>query len=175
MDKIINTHGTLIIAGFPGVGKTFCTNNKKLQKKYKMADSDSSCFSHIYKNKIKLSNPNFPDNYIDHIKSYFGVYDIVFISTHEIVRETLREEKIPYILVYPENTLNNKTKYISKYQKRGNDSSFIKFIVNNWDNFLDDMFIESWPVHYELKEDKTLFDVIDYIYEVNSFYTSSKN
>lgn len=168
MDKIINTHGTLIIAGFPGVGKTFCVNNKKLQKKYKMADSDSSCFSHAYsKDGKKIVNPYFPDNYINCIKSYFGEYDIVFISTQQIVRETLKEENIPYIIVYPENTIDNKLKYIAKYQKRGNDQKFIDFIINNWDKFLGDIFIEDWPTHYGLKGDETLFDVINNIYEVN--------
>lgn len=175
MDKIINTRGTVLISGFPGVGKTFCVNNKELQKKYKMVDSDSSCFSHTYKNGIKKSNPNFPDNYIDNIKSYFGEYDIVFISTHQIVRETLKEEKIPYIIVYPENTVNNKLKYITKYQKRGNDQNFIDFINNNWDKFLGDIFIEDWPIHYKLKEDETLFDAINNIYEINISNFTPKN
>lgn len=166
MDKVINTRGTVIIAGFPGVGKTYCVNNSLLKNTYRMTDSDSSLFSHIEKNGERKIHPEWPDNYIDHIKSTFGKYDIVFVSTHQIVRDTLREERIPYTLVYPKQTEANKIEYIAKYIKRGSPKKFIEFMTDNWENFLDDIFIDPWPTHYELKEGQTLFYVINDIYSM---------
>ena len=162
--KAINIQGTVVVAGFPGIGKTYCTNNSFLKGKYKMIDSDSSLFSHIEKNRTKKVHPEWPDNYIDYIKSTFGKYNFVFVSTHQIVRDTLREERIPYILVYPKQTETNKIEYIAKYIKRDSPKKFVEFMTDNWENFLGDIFIDSWPAHYELEEGETLFDVIDDIH-----------
>ena len=48
---------TKIIAGFPGIGKSYVFN----QRKYKCLDSDSSLFSWIEKG---VRHPDFPNNYI---------------------------------------------------------------------------------------------------------------
>lgn len=167
---------TVIIAGFPGTGKTWCVNN--LKEKYNMEDSDSSYFSWLYnekKEKTEIRNPEFPENYVNYIKSQIGKVDIIFVSTHKEVRKALMENQIPYVLVYPENTEDNKIDYIARFLNRDSSTAFIEKIKENWDNFLSDIGTEQWPVHYVLSSSieptkKYLKDVIEDIVEVNSDY-----
>lgn len=160
---------TYLISAFPGTGKTWSYNN--LKNKYLMLDSDSSFFSWLYdenKNKTEVRNPEFPQNYIEHIKSNLGKYDFIFISTHKIVRDALRENNLEYILVYPLNTEENKKKYIQNYYNRGNNVSFVENMIENWDNFLDDLFMETYPIHYVLGLDGNGEYVADLLEELKN-------
>ena len=102
---------TKVISGFPGVGKSYLFNNTDL----KVLDSDSSNFSWIKDSEgrnTKERNPDFPQNYIDHIKKNIGKVDIILTSSHDVVRKALKESCIDYILVHPnirakENTLKD--------------------------------------------------------------------
>ena len=109
---------TKIIAAFPACGKTYCfSNNKNLS----ILDSDSSQFSWVnvidkeyeaknrgkndYKERyIKVRNPDFPKNYIEHIKENIGKVDYIFVSTHEEVRKALNESDIEFTIVCPERS-----------------------------------------------------------------------
>ena len=174
---IVNTKGTVIISAFPGCGKTWCYNNVK---KYKMLDSDSSNFSWLYdinRKKTDIRNPEFPKNYIHHIKENLGKVDIIFVSSHKEVRDALRAESIPYILVFPENNMENELFYMQGYKERGSDPKFCAFIRENWSNFIDEMKMEEWPVQYILgsyqePSKKNLYAVLDDIVEMNKDYTN---
>lgn len=129
---------TFVISAFPGCGKTYCFNN--YQDKYSMLDSDSSDFSWIKDengNNTKERNPDFPNNYIEHIKENIGKVDIIFVSSHEVVREALKENNIKTVIVYPKKEL--KEEWIRRFKARGNNEGFIKFISDNWDNFIEDI------------------------------------
>lgn len=130
---------TFVISAFPACGKSHCFNNLN-GKGLKILDSDSSKFSWVKdingENTTKR-NPNFPQNYIQHIKENIGKVDIIFVSSHEIVRKALLENNITTILVYPYKKCKNE--WIERFKQRGNDEKFIKFISDNWDNFIDDM------------------------------------
>ena len=74
---------TLLICGFPGVGKTYLWNELRLP----VTDSDSSRFR----------KGNFPENYVNHIKGILTNNpdnEIILISTHDIVRNELRNQKL---------------------------------------------------------------------------------
>ena len=134
---------TLVISAFPACGKSYFFKHN--QDKFSTLDSDSSEFSWV-KDKdgknTKQRNPNFPQNYIDHILSNIGKVDITFVSSHEIVRKALAENKIKTIIIYPNKCL--KTQWIKRFKERGNDEGFIKFISDNWDNFIDDIENENY-------------------------------
>lgn len=118
----------------------------------KILDSDSSLFSWIYDengNKTNVRNPDFPNNYIQHIKEHLETEDIIFVSSHKVVRDALKENNIHYILIYPDKEL--KLEWIYRLKHRGNDDAFIDFIIENWDNFIDEMEAESFPDKYVLK------------------------
>ena len=55
---------------------------------------------------------------------------------------------------------------------RGSPNSMISFVMGNWDNFIEDMKIESFPFHYVLGKDgnslslnETVLNDIRYTYE----------
>lgn len=112
----------------------------------KILDSDSSLFSWIYDengNKTDKRNPDFPNNYIQHIKEHMDTEDIIFISSHKVVRQALEREGIPYYLIYPHKQM--KEEWMTRFKNRGNDESFIKFQDEHWDEFIDDMENETFP------------------------------
>ena len=166
---------TIIISAFPACGKTWCVNN--LHDKFDMSDSDSSNFSWIYNKTedgttVKERNPDFPNNYISHIKSLIGKKDFIFVSSHDVVRKALKAEGLPYFLVYPDNTGSNKCLWDERMTGRGSPNSMINFVMGNWDNFIEDMKVESFPFHYVLGKDgnslslnETVLNDIRYTYE----------
>lgn len=139
----------IIISAFPACGKTFFFNNFK--NKYKILDSDSSMFSWGYDsngNKTDCRNPDFPNNYIQHIKDNYKKYDIIFISSHQEVREAMKENNIDYFLVYPD--INEKENWLQRMKNRNSPDTMISFIDKNWDNFIQDIESEYFPILVKL-------------------------
>jgi len=118
--------GPRIICGFPGIGKSFV-----VEKREGYVDSDSSKFSWLKKG---VRNPDFPANYIEHIKKQSGV---VLCSTHKEVREALTEAGMEYWLCYPARFLQ--VEYMARYVKRGSPKAFVEFMDENWDKFITEM------------------------------------
>ena len=136
---------TLVISAFPGTGKTKFYNDW-IQGKHPeydlILDSDSSIFKWIRIRGIhneKLINREFPNNYIEHIKSNIGKADIIFVSTHKEVIQLLKQNDIDFILVYPSNTPEIKSEYLKRYRDRGSDDKFIKLLDKLWDSFINDL------------------------------------
>lgn len=146
---------TKVISGFPAVGKSYLYNN---YKELKVLDSDSSKFSWESEG---VRHPDFPNNYIRHIKRNLGVVDVIFVSSHKVVREALESNGIDYTIVYPNISL--KGEYISRYINRGNDDSFIEFLNDNWEEFITDIENERFPVKVELQEGQYMKDVLEHI------------
>ena len=149
----MSNKNTIVISAFPACGKSWCFDN--LKNKYDMSDSDSSNYSWIRTidekgNEVKVRNPDFPQNYIDHIKSLLGVKDFIFVSSHDVVRNALKEANIPYFLVYPDNTSDNKCVWTARMFNRESPISMIDFIQENWDEFIEQMKMEEFPFHYIL-------------------------
>lgn len=142
---------TIIISGFPAIGKSYLTKNTELT----VLDSDSSNFSWIREGE---RHPNFPKNYIQHIKDNIGKADYILVSSHDIVRKALLENDIEYTLIYPSKEL--KSEYIERYCSRGNDENFISFINLNWDKFIEDIENETFPNLVKLKSGEFLGDAI---------------
>jgi len=123
---------TKIISGFPGIGKSYY---HKLHPETTL-DSDSSEFSWII-NEFgdKIRNPEFPYNYIKHIKNNIGKYEYIFVSSHEEVRRALLDNCLFFYLVYP--VYWQKMIYIERYKARGSSEDFIQKVSANWDNWID--------------------------------------
>lgn len=117
---------TLVISAFPGTGKTWCFGNMK-QDGFVILDSDSS----------KFDKSEFPANYIAHIKENLGKADIIFVSSHDTVRDALREEGIEFYVIYPDNTPAHKEHYMKRYAERGSSEAFLKLMDEKWDEFID--------------------------------------
>lgn len=103
---------TIIFSVFPACGKTYLYEHQE-DYDLKILDSDSSQFSWIerpvifktdsyqYEKTVKIRNPDFPANYIKHIKENIGKYDYIFVSSHASVREALDDAGIDFTIVYP--------------------------------------------------------------------------
>ena len=123
---------TKIISAFPACGKTYAF--KKLNEKgYKILDSDSSQFSWCYdydptiSDKIeKYRNPEFPSNYIQHIKENIGKADYIFVNSHKEVRDALIENGISFTLVYPDRSM--KAEWIGRFFLRGSGEKFCQLL-----------------------------------------------
>ena len=151
---------TKVIAAFPACGKTYCFDRNE---DYIILDSDSSKFSWIYSGDsvAKHRNPDFPRNYIEHIKENIGKVDFIFVSTHEEVRQALTEAGIDYILVFPSETL--KAEWVGRCFLRGSGEAFCKMLAENWDYWLSQMWDEAiceGRKHYVLKSGEYLSNAL---------------
>jgi hypothetical protein len=135
---------TRIISAFPGVGKTWLYQHQE-QLGITVLDSDSSQFSWIEEG---VRHPDFPNNYIQHIKDNLGKVDVICVSSHDVVRQALKENGLNYTIVYPD--WSEKERYINRFIDRGNDVKFIKFISDNWFEFIRDIKRDDFPEHWEL-------------------------
>lgn len=88
-------------------------------------------------NKIKVRNPEFPDNYIRHIKENIGKVDYIFVSTHKEVRDALIKNNLYFTLVYPGRKM--KAEWVGRCFLRGSDEEFCRTIADNWDKWIDEM------------------------------------
>lgn len=126
---------TIIILAFPACGKTYLKERFK-GTEVKVIDSDSSEFS----------KEDFPNNYIHHIESQIGRYDIILISTHKDVRDAIYNNE--YIMssaavyiCYP--SLKIKNDWIERLRKRGNNEKFCKLIEDNYENWITEIQTEN--------------------------------
>lgn len=133
---------TKVISGFPGVGKSFLSTHPNL----KISDSDSSKFSWIEKG---VRHPDFPQNYINHIKQCMETYDFVLVSSHKEVREALEVNGIEYTIYYP--SIESKDIYIERYRNRGNAEGFINLVDANWDNWIKEIDEETFPAKVKME------------------------
>lgn len=139
----------LLVAGFPGTGKTHYTNTESGYMPQGFAtDSDSS----------KFDKSDFPKNYIEHIKEKISEgYARIFISSHKEVRDALVANGLEFTLVYPKKEL--KEEYLNRYKERGSPDGFINLISNNWDFWLDELKSQEGCKHIELESSQFIANV----------------
>ena len=150
---------TKIYSVFPACGKTWLYEH---QEEYglKILDSDSSQFSWLYvsfdengnaiRGVRKIRNPEFPTNYIKHIKENIGKCDCIFVSSHESVRKALDKEGIDFTIVYPETSC--KAEWIGRCfirDKNGESGCGAEAMYNNWEQWVSECF-ETGIYHKEI-------------------------
>ena len=143
---------TTVISGFPGIGKSHLFKN---DSGLKVSDSDSSNFSWESEG---VRHPDWPGNYMDHIKSLIGKMDVILVSSHDVVRDAMQEAGIEYCLVFPDKSI--KDEYIDRYVQRGNNEKFVELLGQNWEGWIDGLENDKAPNKHRLKEGDYLSDVI---------------
>ena len=141
---------TKIYSIFPACGKTWLYEHQD-DYDLKILDSDSSQFSWAYtkysgliKGYRKVRNPDFPANYINHIKANIGKYDCIFVSSHASVREALNKEGIDFTIVYPSHQC--KAEWVGRClirEKKGESGCSAEVMYNNWDQWVIDCCLEA--------------------------------
>lgn len=137
----------LIISAFPACGKSYYYNKYSVYSNHatrdhdsglKILDSDSSEFSWIIDEEgNKVRNPEFPQNYIDHINEKKETEDIIFVSSHDEVRRALNDAGIRFFLIYPSLWLKDFWLETVKNRKTGiNSESFVNMLNENWKKFI---------------------------------------
>lgn len=119
-----------VISGFPGIGKSWMFKNQE-SLGLKVSDSDSSEFSWL---NPGIRNPAFPGNYIDHITQAIKDFDVVLVSSHDVVRDALKAAGIEFIIVYPH--MDDKDEYIKRFIERKSTEAFVKLITDNWNEWI---------------------------------------
>ena len=135
---------TIVICAFPGSGKTYAyTHYNGLP--YKMLDSDSSEYSWVKDENgknTKVRNPDFPQNYINHIKENLGKVDVIFVSSHKEVSTALREAGIDYVIASPLHSDTIKEAWLKRLRDRGSSEEFVNVIDEHFYEWIDDMIKE---------------------------------
>ena len=139
----------LIISAFPACGKT--TFFELYQDKAVILDSDSSQYSWVWEDGINtgVRNSEFPQNYIEHIQSQRDRADIIFVSSHQSVRKAMRDANIPYVLVYPDISLDDV--WVERCIKRGNSLDFVKNLQNNWQEWIESCAEDEFATKFVLR------------------------
>jgi hypothetical protein len=145
---------TRVISGFPGVGKSTLFG---LSVNLTVLDSDSSRFSWANEAE-RIRHPQWPANYIEHIRENRGKADIILVSSHDVVRDALVEAGIEFELVYPGAEM--KAEYIKRYVDRGNSPAFVKLLEANYETWIAGLMNQSGCVHRPLGPGQYLSDVL---------------
>ncbi len=143
-----------VVSGFPGVGKSTLFGRSG---NLKILDSDSSKFS--WENEAeRIRHPQWPTNYIDHIRENQGEADIILVSSHEEVRKALVAAGIEFELVYPGAEM--KGEYIKRYVDRGNSFAFVRLLEANYEKWIEGLMEQSGCIHRPLGSGQYLSDVL---------------
>lgn len=142
----------IVISAFPGTGKTA---SLKLFPEFEIQDSDSSLFSW---SSPGVRHPDFPNNYIEHIKSKLDTCNFIMVSSHKQVRDALDAAGIEFILVYPE--LECREEYLERYRTRGSDACFIAMMEKNFEMFVNECKQHRPGIHVPLKPGLYMSDVV---------------
>lgn len=111
---------TIIISGFPGVGKSFLGKNND-----DFIDLDSS----------RYAGEDKWQRYKERIEDALGIYKYIFVSSHQETRDILKELGLKYYVVYPDKNL--KEEYLKRYKERGSKEAFIDLMDINFESFID--------------------------------------
>lgn len=145
-------NNTIVICGFPGVGKTkYSSNFSVISDLFTVMDADSATYRKANESSNNLFDltwtaKHWAVKYVSDIKhkweqSESPEYSIslryILVSSHKEVRDELKREGVPYIVVVPDKKL--KREYLVRYLKRGDSLEYIDKIMDHWDEWLDDI------------------------------------
>ena len=155
---------TIIISALWCCGKTTLY---KTSTRYSIIDLDE-----ILEIPKKEYSPHKSIPWLYYIKECIGKYDFVFLSIRREVLDTLQENHLPYILVFPENTEENKKEWERRNKERNTEWMWN---INKyaWNSILENLKYDPHAIgKYELKSNQYLSDIIDYIYAEHSYLLS---
>lgn len=122
--------GGEVIAAFPATGKTYVAGRDA-----RFADSDSSHFAWVWHGfDVRERHPDWPANYLAHVRRLFADGKTVLCSTHQEVRDALVAAEVPFTLVYPARSC--RTEYLERMRERGSDERLLTLIDARWDDLI---------------------------------------
>ena len=170
---------TMVVSVFAGCGKTWLANHQN-KYGYSMRDSDSSTYE-----KTAGWEKEYINSFMKEAKS--GKYDFIFVCQTESVIDEMDRQKIPYVIVEPDNIVWNeqeskeraKERQIIKQQWFGRfilrDNSHIKNF-SKWLNHMKDIYDERTGLGFIVKHNPVSFFVLkqnQYLSDIMSSKTIS--
>lgn len=131
-----------VVSVFAGLGKT--TVGNKYDNICDLQSSPYRCdyskietkdYEKMKYDKSRVSNPNWPKNYLKAIKEAINKYDLVLVPSSEDVRQLLIENNIDFLFVLPKKDMLYRKKLVDRYKKRGNSNELINDVMYNFDNW----------------------------------------
>ena len=161
----------IIIAAHAGAGKSYAakmnssvfTDLTYYMYRYEVPDGyvyDDDEDSESIKASFRFpENENYPENYLDAIKTAAKDNKIIFIVPDPHILSQLRTEGIPYLLIYPVRSAREE--YRQRFIKRGNKDNFMKIFIGRWDSFIDAFERDTYGRHIVLQPHQYLSDVLN--------------
>lgn len=160
-----------VICAWGGTGKTSLAKTDK-----RFIDLKNSDYQWIYEDDIKdpelrkgakhKPNPDFPENYIEAIKTAILQGKYVLCGTRPDVLDTLRQHGIDFIILHP--SLDEKSAYQKRYMARGNTAKWAHDCVNTWNA----RFVELHQKGYETLQMRKDSYISDYMDEMSTYLTT---
>jgi hypothetical protein len=151
----------IIVCAFPATGKT--TAIWQADKIGIVAcDSDSEDHHWIDRTVPRKERPNWIQSYVTHLQRSTGENDFVFASTHDVVREALVANGVPFVVVYP--TRDQKEEFLSRVRNRstGLCGEFgLNLLTKMWDTWLEQMESQVACGRVILQNQQYLADVLE--------------
>lgn len=157
---------TLIVSVFTGCGKTWISKHSD-QFGYTMRDSDSSSYE-----KIKGWEKQYVADVLKQAQS--GQYDFVFVCQTEVVLDEMDRQKVPYVIVEPNNIIWNKEepKEYAVQRQLIKQQWFGRIVL--WDNSHIADF-EQWFEHIkEIYDERTSLEFLSRHNQI-AFFTLNQN
>lgn len=163
----------LVVSATPGTGKSTITKDAEKYglnhchvhydnhtREYELTVPNSPLVPVFDSDSSTFDKSEFPGNYIKHIKEVLEKFPdvVIFVSSHDNVREAMAEAGIKYVLAYPEREL--KGDYLERYKERGSPEKFIALMDEKWNDFIDSVQDDPAERHLVLSEGEFLVDVL---------------
>lgn len=146
--------------GFPGIGKS----SLKLGG-IKVVDADCELFKfkdvsqddlhNIGNTRVFEPDDNYPHNFLDYVQSVDA--DIVLLNCHLTLLNELNKDDI--LIVYPCKELAEE--YITRYQKRGDNTSFGAYMMQEWDGLVQYIEASDFDRYQVFSRDTYLSDLFE--------------
>jgi hypothetical protein len=137
---------TTIVSGFPAIGKSF------IAARFPIAARDLESSDYHWKKEPsgiwlldsdgnKIPNDIWPTNYIQDIKAleHSGMYRVVLVSSHELIRKEMAKAGIRYTNLFPENTPEMKKIILDRCRMRQSPLEFINNMDEHWDEYIESL------------------------------------
>lgn len=158
----------IIVCAFPATGKTTAIS-QAMELGIIACDSDSEDHHWIDRSlprEEREERPEWIRHYLEHLQDATSKNDFVFASTHDVVRNALVANGVPFVVVYP--TREQKEEFLSRVRNRstGLCGKFgLSLLTKMWDTWLEQMECQVSCGRVVLQDKQYLADVLDDIKE----------
>lgn len=129
----------VVIAGFPGVGKTYAAEHSE-EWGMKIVEVETSPFLWVNEEDGLLRrNREYPENYYKEVLSYLTngqSVDVILVDAHSIIQQVLLKHNVRFVTVYPRDICREE--YLRRYIRSGKPFPFVDTINENWDSLIND-------------------------------------